>query len=107
MTRTLELFFGTDAMTFTVTSNVAALTADRRTRTFARFSDAAAEVVEARILLGIHFRFADTEARDQGRRIAKWTFTHVLKPTEQEVRSRRAILPVNVTQVLTPIEEED
>ena len=79
MTRTLELFFGTDEITFTVTSNVAALPADKRARTFARFSDAAAEVVEARIYLGIHYRFADTEGRDQGRRVAKWTFTHVLK----------------------------
>jgi hypothetical protein len=80
MTRTMELFFGTDDIPFSVTSTVAALPADKRTRTFARFSDAAAEVVEARILLGIHFRFADTEARDQGRRVAKWTFNHELKP---------------------------
>ncbi|MFN2441748.1 MAG: hypothetical protein ABR517_03595, partial [Thermoanaerobaculia bacterium] len=84
MTRTLELFFGTDEMTLTVTSNVAALPAEKKTRTFARFSDAAAEVVEARIYLGIHFRFADTAARDQGRRVAKWTFTHVLKAIEDE-----------------------
>lgn len=79
MTRTMELFFGTDEITFSVTSNVAALPVDKRTRTFARFSDAAAEVVEARIYLGIHYRFADTVARDQGRRVARWTFTHVLK----------------------------
>jgi hypothetical protein len=84
MTRTLELFFGTDEMSFSVTSNSTALTADKRTRVFARFSDAAAEVVEARILLGIHFRFADTVARDQGRRVAKWTFTHVLKPIDDD-----------------------
>jgi hypothetical protein len=84
MTRTLELFFGTDEMTFSVTSNVATLPAEKRTRTFARFSDAAAEVVEARIYLGIHFRFADTAARDQGRRVAKWTFTHVLKPIDTD-----------------------
>ena len=79
MTRTLELFFGTDEIAFTVTSNVGVLPVEKRARTFARFSDAAAEVVEARIYLGIHYRFADTEARDQGRRIAKWTFTHVAK----------------------------
>ena len=84
MTRTLELFFGTDGMPLTVTSNVGVLPVEKRTRTFARFSDAAAEVVEARILLGIHFRFADTAARDQGSRIARWTFTHVLKPIEDE-----------------------
>jgi hypothetical protein len=89
MTRTLELFFGTDEMTLTVTSNTAALAADKRSRTFHRFSDIADEVVDARILLGIHFRFADTAAREQGRRVAKWTFTHVLKPVD-EVEKRRS-----------------
>lgn len=88
MIRTMELFFGTDEMTFTVTSNVQAVPAEKRSRTFTRFSDAAAEVVEARIFLGYHFRFADTAAREQGSRIAKWTFTHVLKAVEDEVRSR-------------------
>ncbi|MBK5260315.1 MAG: vanadium-dependent haloperoxidase [Thermoanaerobaculia bacterium] len=87
MTRTMQLFFGTDEMTFTVTSNVQSLPADKRTRTFSRFSDAAMEVVDARIYLGFHFRFADTAAREQGLRVAKWTFTHVLKPIDDEVRS--------------------
>lgn len=84
MTRTLALFFENDEMTFTVTSNSPNLAPDKRARTFSRFSDAAAEVVEARILLGIHFRFADTAAREQGTRIAKWTFTHVLKPIDDD-----------------------
>ena len=84
MTRTMELFFGTDEMSLTVTSNAADLPLEKRTRTFERFSDAAAEVVEARIYLGFHFRFADTAAREQGSRIAKWTFTHVLKPLDGE-----------------------
>ncbi|MBK5260317.1 MAG: hypothetical protein JJE51_12040 [Thermoanaerobaculia bacterium] len=74
-------------MTFTVTSNAQNLPADKRSRTFARFSDAATEVVDARIYLGYHFRFADTAAREQGLRVAKWTFTHVLKPIDDEVRS--------------------
>jgi len=42
------------------------------TRTFNRFSDAAEEVVNARVYEGIHFRFADTEARKQGRHVAQW-----------------------------------
>ncbi|HEU4522397.1 MAG TPA: vanadium-dependent haloperoxidase [Thermoanaerobaculia bacterium] len=83
MTRTMELFFGTDEKTFTVTSNSANLPLDRRMRTFARFSDAASEVVEARIYLGYHFRFADTAGREAGERVAKWTFTHVLKPLDK------------------------
>ena len=80
MTTAMELFFGTDEKTFTVTSNSPNLPSEKRSRTFARFSDAAAEVVDARIYLGFHFRFADTAARDQGSRVAKWTYTHVMKP---------------------------
>lgn len=76
--RTLELYFGDGAFTFNVTSLVAAVV--QKTRTYARFSDVADDVVEARILLGIHFRFADTVARRQGKQAADWTFAHVLRP---------------------------
>lgn len=78
MTTILELFFGTDAFDFSVTSE--APLATQKTRTYRRFSDVAKEVVEARILLGIHFRFADELARTQGSRVANWTFTRVLRP---------------------------
>jgi hypothetical protein len=76
MTRTLELFFGTDRVTFDVTTAVPQ--AVRKTRTYRRFSDAAADMVEARMLLGIHFRFADTAGRAQGRHVADWTVNHYL-----------------------------
>jgi len=80
-TRTLKLFFGTDDFDFTVTSNSPALTDPAtRTRTYHRFSEAAQEVVDARVLLGIHFRFADEAARQQGRRVARWAFRHYLRP---------------------------
>ena len=49
-------------------------------RLFRRISDAAEEVVEARILLGIHFRSADVVARQLGTRVAWNTFTHALQP---------------------------
>jgi hypothetical protein len=81
MTKTLRLFFGRDRFDFVVTSNSPALTHPAtRTRTFSRFSQAAQEVVEARILLGIHFRFADTAAREQGERVARWAFSRFLRP---------------------------
>ena len=41
---------------------------------------ASIHVVEARILLGIHFRFADTVARRHGKQSADWAFSHVLRP---------------------------
>jgi len=78
MTRTLELFFGTDRMVFDVES--AAPQAVQKVRRYYRFSDAARDVVDARILLGIHFRFADVAARTQGRSVADWTFNHFLLP---------------------------
>jgi len=78
MTRILELFFGTDNMTFSLTTAVPQ--AVQKTRTYTRFSDAAQDVVEVRILLGIHFRSADEEARKQGRQVAKWVFKNFLRP---------------------------
>lgn len=73
---TLARFFGTNNLTFQVTS--LAPLAVQKTRTYHRFTDLQQEVVNARIYLGIHFRFADVAARDQGRRVAEWTFDHFL-----------------------------
>jgi hypothetical protein len=78
MTRTLELFFGTDKLAFDVTT--AAPQAIQKVRRYYRFSDAARDVVDARMFLGIHFRFADTAARTQGTSVADWTFNHFLLP---------------------------
>jgi PAP2 superfamily len=77
-TTILQLFFKTDEFDFAVPSTASDLSVNPRL--FNRFSDAAEEVVEARILQGIHFRSADKEARRQGRRVALWTFTRVLRP---------------------------
>src|SRR5689334_1841110 len=80
MTRTLQLYFDTDRVAFDVESR--APQAIQKTRRYYRFSDAAEDVVDARILLGIHFRFADLAARAQGRKVADWTFNHCLLPLE-------------------------
>jgi hypothetical protein len=77
-TTALRKFFGTDEFSFTVTSNVAL--AVQKSRTYARFSQAAEEVVEARIFLGIHFRAADVQARKLGTRVARWTADKYLRP---------------------------
>jgi hypothetical protein len=82
MTTTLARFFGTDEFTFTVTTDVPL--AKQKARSYKRFSDAADEVVEARILLGIHFRFADVVARTQGTQVANWTFAHALRPVKDQ-----------------------
>lgn len=74
----LELFFGTDQMNFSVTNSNPLLI--EKERFYTRFSQAAEEVVDGRILLGIHFRSADVEARRLGNRIAHWTFQKFLRP---------------------------
>jgi hypothetical protein len=78
MTRALALFFGTDRVTFTFTSNNPL--ASPNTRTYERFSDAADELVEVRIYHGIHFRFADVDGRKVGKHAANWTFENALRP---------------------------
>lgn len=82
MTRTLAMFFGRDRMTFEVTS--LAPMVQKKVRTYEKFSDAARDVVDARVYLGIHFRFADEAARAQGNRVAEWTFKHFLLPIENK-----------------------
>ena len=74
----LQMFFGTDEMNFSVKSIPAQ--AANPERFYTRFSQAAQEVVDARILLGIHFRSADEEARRLGNRVAHWAFQKFLKP---------------------------
>jgi len=80
--RSLELFFGTDVMTFKVTTTNTGPT-NMDTRVYNRFSDVLSDVVNARIWEGIHFRFADTEARTQGTRVANWAFTNFLRPIDE------------------------
>ena len=77
-TKTFELFFGRDDIRFTITSNAPA--AIKKERTYASFSAASQQTVFARILLGIHFRFADVEARRQGRAVAEFVYDHYLQP---------------------------
>jgi hypothetical protein len=42
------------------------------------------DVVNARVWLGIHFRFADTAARQMGRGLAAWTLDHYFQPVNGE-----------------------
>jgi len=77
MTRMLELFFGTDELTFSLTTNHPLAT--QPTRTYTRFSDLAQDVEDVRIYQGIHFRSADAAARKQGGQVAEWAFKHVLR----------------------------
>lgn len=80
----LQLYFRTDWLAFEVyRASPANVPICMNPRVFHRLSDAAQEVVEARIWLGIHFRSADEEARRLGTRVAWWTFGHALQPVRQ------------------------
>ncbi len=80
LTRMLELYFGTDRMSFTVIS--ANPQAAPNTRTYNRLSDLSWDTVDVRIYQGIHFRTADEVGRKQGRQVAEWVFGHVLQPID-------------------------
>ena len=80
VTRMLHQFFGTDRLTFSLTSNVPQVI--QKTRTYHRLSNAADDIVDARIYLGIHFRTADEVARDQGEHVSNWAFENFLKPLD-------------------------
>ncbi len=49
-------------------------------RSFTRFADANAEMVDARVFSGIHFRFADEDATDFGARVAKYILANACLP---------------------------
>jgi hypothetical protein len=74
-TEMLRLFFRTDRVNFSMIG-------PNSSRFFTRFSDAADEVVVARMYMGIHFLFADTASRRQGMRVARWAYQRFLRSTD-------------------------
>jgi len=74
MVGALQDFFKTDKIGWADT-NVAGLT-----RSFASFSQAIDEVVDARVWSGIHFRIADEDGARIARDVAKWRALHYFRP---------------------------
>jgi hypothetical protein len=71
VTETLTAFFGTDKVEWTVDA------AGGQRRRFARFKDVSDEVIEARILGGLHYRTSMEAGRHLGRKVAqKLVATH-------------------------------
>src|SRR5579863_3738160 len=77
----LRLFFGTDEVTFQMTTTSAL--APQKTRTFTHFSQAEQEVIDARVYVGFHYRNSDRVAAAQGRRVANWVFRNYMRPVEK------------------------
>jgi hypothetical protein len=62
----LKSFFGTDRVSFTMSSSLSGTT-----REFGRLSVAMREIIDARVWAGIHFRTADTQGHVMGRKVAR------------------------------------
>jgi hypothetical protein len=65
-------FFGKDKIAFDVVSS----RFPSQPRHFKRFSDALQEVIDARVWGGIHFRIADVQGAELGRKVARWEHKH-------------------------------
>jgi hypothetical protein len=81
-TRVLKMFFAdTIEGGYQITSASAfLLPSDPRTRTFSSFSQAVAEITEARIWAGLHYRTADVQAAQLGRNVADYMTEHYFQP---------------------------
>jgi hypothetical protein len=80
--RVLRMFFP-DAPSggFSITSRSTLIQAsDPKTRNFDSFSQALAEIIEARIWAGLHFRTADVQGQVLGRNVADYMAAHYFQP---------------------------
>jgi hypothetical protein len=74
---TLQNFFDTDKIAISAYS-----TKSGTTRSFERFSDILKEVIDARVLGGIHFRTADTQGAVLGHKVAHYLEKHYFRPAQ-------------------------
>ena len=74
--KTLQQFFGTDAIAWTDTNNAGL------TRSFSSLSQAIDEIVDARVWSGIHFRTADEQGQRIGRSVARYRQGRYFRPVD-------------------------
>jgi hypothetical protein len=77
-----QRFFGTDDISFDATN--ALLLGGTGTRSFTSLSQARDEVIDARVLQGIHFRHADEDGERIGHGVTTWVMSHLLKPAGED-----------------------
>jgi hypothetical protein len=82
ITITAERFFETDKISFSATNTL--LLGGTGTRSFTSLSQARDEVVEARILQGIHFRRADEDGVKIGKDVTRSVVDHLFKSTDHD-----------------------
>ena len=79
---TLQAFFRTDELHFSVDSTVAALMSP--VRTYERFSDLLEEVKRARVYGGMHYRNSTEQGALLGKRVVRQMVRHHFRPLEDE-----------------------
>ena len=79
-TETLNYLFGTDEVGFSMDSTVAGVV--NPVRTYNRLSDALAEVLDARIHGGMHYRNSTRMGTDLGKQVSRFTTRHFFRPTK-------------------------
>ena len=73
MMNSAKAFFGSDAAEFDITSTGPAGTVGLgSTRHYSHFTDVIPDIIEARIYGGLHFRTADVNGADLGRRVSEY-----------------------------------
>lgn len=76
--RIMQLYFGTDAITFTGTTDDPQ--APGATRTFTSLDAAGAEDAISRVYLGVHYRFDADFGLSSGKSVAEFIFSTQLRP---------------------------
>jgi hypothetical protein len=76
--KVLQMFFGTDEVGVDVTSS----RFDGETRHFDRFSQPLAEIIDARIWAGLHYRTADVQAQILGETIVDYMMENYFQPVD-------------------------
>ncbi len=77
MMHSAKAFFGTDNVSFDLTSPG---TTPPTTRHYTRFTDVIQDTIDGRILTGFHFRTPDVQGAWLGKRAANWTASHFFQP---------------------------
>jgi hypothetical protein len=78
MMHSAKAFFGTDRISFDLTSPG---TTPPTTRHYDRFTDVLDDTIDGRIYTGFHFRTPDVQGAWLGKRAANWAVSHYFKPT--------------------------
>lgn len=76
MMHSAKAFFGTDRVSFTLTSPAAGSVP----RDYTRFTDVVQDTIDGRIYTGFHFRTPDVQGAWLGKRAANWVASHFFQP---------------------------